>query len=73
MSPTQEHIFEAALRTAAAVRQTARERALIDFVPTDPVNFPLYVAAVQAADAVFKTTVLAAAADAGIALPGSPP
>jgi hypothetical protein len=70
-TPEQERIFIAALRAAEAIRRTAREQALVNFVPTDPVNFPLYVAAVQAADAVFKTTVLAAAADAGIALPGS--
>jgi hypothetical protein len=43
-TPEQERIFVATLRTAAAVRLTAREQALASFNPTDPLNFSLYVA-----------------------------
>jgi hypothetical protein len=67
-TPAQERVFEAALRTAEAIRRTAREQALASFDPTDPLNFPLYVAAVTAADSTFKATVIAAAAAAEIAL-----
>jgi hypothetical protein len=73
-TPAQDRVFVAALRTAAAIRETARERALIDFDPTDPLNFPLYVAAVTAADSTFKASVVAAAAAANITLtPPGPP
>jgi hypothetical protein len=71
-TPAQERIFEAALRSAEAIRRVARERALIDFDPTDPLNFPLYVAAVTAADSTFKAAVIAAAAAAGITLQAGP-
>jgi hypothetical protein len=67
-TPEQERVFVAALRTAAAVRLTAREQALNSFDPTNPLNFSLYVAAVTAADSTFKATVIAAAAVAEITL-----
>jgi hypothetical protein len=57
-APEQERVFIAALRAAEAVRRVAREQALVNFVPTDPLNFPLYVAAVTAADSTFKATVI---------------
>jgi hypothetical protein len=67
-TPAQERVFEAALQSAEAVRQTARASALASFDPRVPTNFASYVAATAAADAVFRAAVVAAAADAGIAL-----
>jgi hypothetical protein len=74
-TPEQERVFEANLRVAEAVRRVARERALIDFNPTDALNFPLYVAAITSADSTFRAAVIAAAAAANITLapPGSSP
>jgi hypothetical protein len=68
-TPAQERVFVAALRTAAAIRETAREQALASFDPTDPLNFSLYTTAVAAADATFRASVTAAAVAAEITIP----
>ena len=72
-TPAQEYTFLAALQSAEAVRQTARAQALASFDPSDPTNFASYVAAVAAANAVFRASVVAAAvaADITITRPGS--
>jgi hypothetical protein len=65
-TPEQERIFVAALRAAAAVRETAREQALSSFDPTDPANFTAFTAAITAADVTFRQSVTAAAVAADI-------
>jgi hypothetical protein len=69
----QEYAFLAALQSAEAIRQVARQQALSSFDPSVPTNFASYVAATAAADAVFRASVVAAAAVANITLapPGS--
>jgi hypothetical protein len=67
-TPAQEYAFIAALQSAEAIRQVARQQALAAFDPRNPVNFPLYTTAVAAADEVFRATVTAAALVAGVTL-----
>ena len=73
-SAEQERLFAAALKSAEMVRRVARDQALASFSPVDPANFPAFTAATAAADAAFRASVTAAAADAGIVIPppGSP-